>query len=276
MKTKDHFRLFYTAPEESTDIIAASLFEAECTGIVDVAHNDHYAYFEGEESKKHALSILAEFSITPTVQHLDNKNWNEEWLKSIRPITVSKRFEVVPSWMADEQSKREKIIIDPKMSFGSGHHETTRLCINFLEKHGIGRSTLLDAGTGTAILAIAAEKIGFKKIVAYDNDPETRENGIENLRFNNCKSIRYFVGTVDSLNRKIKFDLICSNIISSVLYSHFSPFAELLNEKGLMIFSGILTKERDEFLQHLANHGLGAIDEDTDGEWLSVVAAKTK
>jgi len=188
------------------------------------------------------------------------------------PIKISDRFTVVPTWMADSLPAENRIVMDPKMTFGSGHHETTRLCARFIEKYAQGVKSLLDAGTGTAILAIAAEKLGIEKIVAFDNDPETRENTLENLVLNGCSKIEYFTGTLDNVSSAVAYDLISANIISSVLYELMPKFKLLINSAGKIIFSGILVHEQEEFRRRLVINGFSLVEEATDKEWYACVA----
>jgi len=247
------------------------LFDAGCTGIEDKTATERFAYFE-EKNLDTGLTILSAHDITPHIEKIEERDWDAEWRKNMKPIKISDRFTVTPTWLADTVAEADRIIMDPKMTFGSGHHETTRLCAQFIEKFSKGVQTMLDAGTGTAILAIAAEKLGIGKIVAFDNDPETRENTVENLALNNCKRIDYFTGTLDTISGSSKFDLISANIISSVLYELMPLFKNTLNPGGKVIFSGILVHEQDEFRKRLTANGFALVEEQTDKEWYACVA----
>jgi ribosomal protein L11 methyltransferase len=267
------FRLTFNFNEENFELLSSMLFDAGCTGIEDKSATERYVYFE-EKNLDTALTILTAHDIKPDVEKIEDKDWDAEWRKNMKPIKITDRFTVTPTWLADTVPEENRIIMDPKMTFGSGHHETTRLCARFIEKYSKGVKSLLDAGTGTAILAIAAEKLGIEKIVAFDNDPETRENTVENLMLNNSKKIDYFTGTLDTISEKSKFDLISANIISSVLYDLMPLFKRTLNPTGKIIFSGILVHEQEEFRKKLTQNNFHLVEEATDKEWYACVASK--
>ncbi|MBL8026859.1 MAG: 50S ribosomal protein L11 methyltransferase [Fibrobacteres bacterium] len=269
---QESYKLTFKVDEADSELVSTMLFDAGCTGIEEKTAVERYAYFDGK-SLDTGLTILSAHDIEPVVEKIEERDWDAEWRRNMKPIKISDRFTVVPTWMADTLPEPNRIVMDPKMTFGSGHHETTRLCAQFIEKYSDGVNSILDAGTGTAILAIAAEKLGIKKIVAFDNDPETRENTLENLALNSCSRIEYFTGTLDNVSTKSSYDLISANIISSVLYELMAKFKLVLNPSGKIIFSGILVHEQEEFRRRLKMNGFNLIEEATDKEWYACVAS---
>jgi ribosomal protein L11 methyltransferase len=202
------------------------------------------------------------------IDTIEEENWNKEWEESIEPIEVSKRIIIKPTWKEIGKIPGQIVIqIDPKMSFGTGHHETTRLCINALEKHLQKDNTILDMGTGTGVIAIAAILLGAKNAFGIDNDEWCYENANENLNINNVTDkIRIILGDQKSIPDQ-KFDIITSNIDYNTNSELIAIYPKHLNEKGLIILSGLLIDDLDNMKQKIQSNGLKVIDETSENEW---------
>lgn len=189
--------------------------------------------------------------------------WKEKWKKYVKPVEY-KNFFIHPSFIEDKKDKIN-IIIEPSFAFGTGEHETTRICIEtiidlFEEKKDNDKIKFLDVGTGSGILSIIAHKLGVRDIISFDIDPlavkKAKEHfEINNIEVNSKNGIKLFTGGIEGLKDDIKFDFIVANIISSVL-KQITPKLKLhLKENSLVLFSGILKSEIEDFIRFLENEG---------------------
>ncbi|KAB2909820.1 MAG: 50S ribosomal protein L11 methyltransferase [Ignavibacteriales bacterium] len=214
--------------------------------------------------------IVEKFDISS--QKLEKINWNEEWQKNLKVLKAGSNFVVKPTFVEYSAEPSEIVIeIDPKMSFGTGEHETTRLILGLLEKYGNNRKFVLDAGAGTAILAIAAVKLGSKKAIAFDNDDWCLENGLENVRLNGVADkveIR-ICETKDIFERN--FDLIVANIQRDVLSGIAAELAKRQAPGGVLILSGLLIADEEIIAPIYQKLGYSLIDKAGENEWISLV-----
>lgn len=182
-----------------------------------------------------------EFTISYVVEEIDQVNWNEEWEKNFEPIDVDGNCHVRAPFHPKTGAEFD-IVIEPKMSFGTGHHETTHMMIqHLLEMNVVGMKTL-DMGCGTAILAILAEMKGAQPIDAIDIDNWCYLNSIENAERNNCQHITVYEGDAALLQNK-KYDLIIANINRNILLNDMHTYVDCLNPKGTLLLSGFYTED---------------------------------
>ena len=172
-------------------------------------------------------------------------NWNEKWESSFSPVQVGNFAAVRATFHAPVSDVRHEILINPKMSFGTGHHATTYLMIQQMQGMNLFEKRVFDFGTGTGVLAILAEKMGATDIVAIDNDPWSIENANENIRLN--KGMHIKLVSAEHPPEKQHFDLILANINRSVLLKFIPALSNLLAPSGYLLLSGIL-EEDDELL----------------------------
>ncbi|MEK7264355.1 MAG: 50S ribosomal protein L11 methyltransferase [Bacteroidota bacterium] len=230
------------------------------------------AYIEQQLWNEHSHIFLKEqfpdlqFSIT----EIQNQDWNKEWEDSIEPILATEKILVRPSWKEIENSDGKIIItIDPKMSFGTGHHETTRLMLQLMEKYVKPNDFVLDLGTGTGILAIAAIKLGATKCVAVDNDEWSIENTKENVVVNNVENaIDVFLGTLETVSQN-NFDVLLANIQSSIILPILPLMISKIKPNGIILLSGLLKEEREKILSSLSENSLHIIEEIGENEWIA-------
>ncbi len=199
---------------------------------------------------------------------IEDRNWIEEWEKNIKPIRISDSIYITPEWRKDEIDVKFKIIINPKMSFGTGQHATTRLMAKFIEDICKPGQIWIDAGTGTGILAILAAKLGAKKIYAFDNDEWSYENAKENAILNSV---------IDKIEIKLsniyeyefpKSDVIVANMFFNLIVASLQKFYDSLFEsKGILLVSGILVYDRDEVIKRSENIGFKLVTELREDEW---------
>jgi len=182
-----------------------------------------------------------EFTISFAIEEIAQVNWNEEWEKNFEPIDVDGICHVRAPFHPKTDAEFD-IIIEPKMSFGTGHHETTHMMIQQLLNNDLTNKKTLDMGCGTAILAILAEMKGAKPIDAIDIDEWCYLNSIENAERNNCKEISVFEGDASLLADK-KYDVIIANINRNILLNDMATYVSCLNQKGLLFLSGFYQED---------------------------------
>ena len=205
-------------------------------------------------------------------------DWEAVWRQSLSPVRVGRRWLVRPSWQSSEGFRRETLVIDPKMAFGTGTHATTQLCLVELETLVKPGMSVLDVGTGTAILAIAAARLGAGRIVGVDVDPEAVECAKENLALNGLTGrIELVLGTLDDVP-PLRVDLVIANIEYRTLVGIGRKLKERLQPGGMVLFSGILQIEAETFLAEIRRIGWRPLrarrqyDPMTNDGWVSCVA----
>ena len=191
--------------------------------------------------------VIADFpfdaDITFTLESVVNKNWNEEWEKYFfEPIVIDDKCVIHSSFHKDFPMLEYDITIDPKMAFGTGHHETTSLMVSEILKMDFTDKTVLDMGCGTSVLAILASMRGAESLTAIDIDDWCVDNSLDNLKLNNINNIEVFLGDASLLPGKT-FDVILANINRNILVNDMHTYAGCLPENGLLFMSGFYTED---------------------------------
>ncbi len=212
---------------------------------------------------------------TLSLSRIAEQNWNSSWEETIRPIRVTGRIVVAPTWHPFTAAPGDIVLtIDPKMSFGTGYHESTRLALLLLEKHLTPGTRVLDAGTGTGILAIASLKLGAASAVGFDIDEWSSSNAVENARLNGVSGLFTVLrGDIQAVTGA-EFDMIAANIQKNVIEEMLPALAGRLAPGGTMILSGLLDTDREAIKAALAGSGLPVCDEAEEGEWIALAAAR--
>ncbi|MCD8529284.1 MAG: 50S ribosomal protein L11 methyltransferase [Flavobacterium sp.] len=220
------------------------------------------------------IQILSnpEFKIEYTFEEIEQVNWNEEWEKNFEPIDVDGKCHVRAPFH-EKTSAEYDIVIEPKMSFGTGHHETTHMMIqHLLETDLVGKKTL-DMGCGTAILAILAEMKGAQPIDAIDIDNWCYLNSIENAERNNCKHISVYEGDASLLIGK-KYDVIIANINRNILLNDMQQYVDCLNENGILFLSGFYTEDIPVISESCTSKGLTYVKQFERNNWVALKFVK--
>lgn len=195
-------------------------------------------------------------------------NWNAEWEKNFEPVVVHQFCAVRAHFHAPIPDVRYEVIITPKMSFGTGHHATTWMMIDWMEALQFTGKSILDFGTGTGILAILAEFCGGTEITAIDNDDWSIENAAENISINQCKAIELY--KADALHMKATFDLILANINKNVLLGNMAAIRQHLAPGGVVIMSGLLSGDRQDIETEAIKHQLKITGQKDRQNWIAL------
>lgn len=210
-----------------------------------------------------------EFTISYQVTEIEQVNWNEEWEKNFSPIVVEDICTVRANFHP-EPSTPYDIVITPKMSFGTGHHETTYMMLQFLLKEELKGKKVLDMGCGTSVLAIMAAKRGATQILAIDVDEWCVENSIENVQRNGCEHIKVQLGDATSLAEEKDFDLIIANINRNILLADLPLYVPALKAGGTLLLSGFYKEDMSLIVAKAEEYGLQYVENLERNQWVAV------
>lgn len=196
-----------------------------------------------------------EFELNFESKIIPHQNWNMLWESDFHPVKVENYLTIVAPFHSKEGRKGMIVEIQPQMSFGTGHHQTTWLMSKALFELGQIPNQVLDMGTGTGVLAIVAEKLGAKQILAIDIEDWSVVNAKENAERNNCKAIETRCGDVDLIQEK-QFGLIIANINKNVLKAHIESYSKVLEKNGILLLSGFFDSDVEELVTFAAKYGL--------------------
>ena len=202
----------------------------------------------------------------------NDEDWQDEWKKYFHTVNITDNIVIKPSWDEYEPSDNEIVVeIDPGLAFGTGTHETTSLCVEFLEKYAQNKKKLLDIGCGSGILMLIGKKLGVEKVVGIDIDEKINDVVLENFSKNGINdNFQVIIGNlVDNVNEK--YDLVVSNILVDVLEKLLEDIEKALEKGAIVIFSGILNEKEEAFLKKAKNYNLKQIDRKDKNNWVSLV-----
>ncbi|WP_207513559.1 50S ribosomal protein L11 methyltransferase [Longitalea luteola] len=263
---------FQPVTREQQEILIAQLNELGYEGFEE-GFNYISAYIpEGQFNEAATYELTAGTDAAVSKEVIAPRNWNEEWEQNFHPVIIDDFCGIRAHFHAPLQQVQHEIIITPKMSFGTGHHATTHLMIASMQQLSFTDKTVLDFGTGTGVLAILAEKLGAKPILAIDNDEWSINNAEENIALNHCSNIT--IQQADTLDMSTEFDIILANINKHVLIANMHAIKQHLTLDGVVIMSGLLIGDRPDIEKSAKDSGLSVLASKTRGDWMCLLLKK--
>jgi ribosomal protein L11 methyltransferase len=274
---KTYLEISISASKPQQELLIPTMTELGCHGFIDT-DTELLCYIDksiwSEEKYSH-LQVQMEYILRIILSNADirikeiqEENWNKNWESTIQPIEIGSKLTIKPSW-AEYPNPNGRIIlqIDPKMSFGTGYHETTRLTLILLEKYIKNDDVVLDVGTGTGILAIAAIKLGAVSAIGIDNDEWAVSNADENVG----RYIEISDKPIAELSDR-KFNLTTANIALPTIIELLPEMTKRLKQNGTIIFSGLLTQDENPIRDEISKSRLTVLELISEGEWIAIAA----
>lgn len=271
---------FFCEPKEEyiTDVLSSELAEI---GFESFVNNDEglNAFIQHNLFSKEKIDyLISNFELDAQITYkfidVEDKNWNEEWEKNyFQPITIDNRLIIHSSFHEVHPEEYDyRILIDPKMAFGTGHHQTTGLILQEILDMDVTDMKVLDMGCGTAVLGILAKMRGAESVVAIDIDEWAYNNALENIQLNHVENMTAKLGGAEAIG-KDKFDLILANINRNILLQDMDKYKEALDEDGVLIMSGFYSEDVDAIRQKAEELGLFYLGFKQHDNWACVICS---
>ena len=263
---------FFTQDQSRRDFLISLLAEAGFEGFEELETSVKAFISESvmdEETLKDILKQNELSDIEYKSSSIAHKNWNEEWEKNFEPVMIAGRVSIRAPFHEPQPADYE-LLIEPKMSFGTGHHPTTSLMIQQMLTMDIADRKVADFGCGTGILAIMAEKLGAASVVAIDHEEWAVENSIENAGRNNAVKVKVvFADSMDSSGDK--FEIMLANINRNVIMNNLASWRNFLVPAGVLLVSGILVTDVDDVSEMALSSGFSVVKVLTEQAWASIL-----
>jgi ribosomal protein L11 methyltransferase len=268
-------RLRVICDPDYSEILMAEIGEVGFDSFLET-ENGFEAYVELENYDKHQLQFIKDkynkqTQIVFYQDRIQKQNWNEEWEKNYEPIIVDGKCLIRADFHRIEKKYAYELIITPKMSFGTGHHQTTYLMVKNQMEINHQNKRVMDAGCGTAILSVMASKLGAKEVEAFDIDEWSVSNGKENIEVNGCANIHHQRGKLSDLGFRGKFEIILANINKNVLLDEIKLYKEYLTQGGLLLLSGFYVEDILDLLQEAGQNNLKEVRRDDRENWAALL-----
>lgn len=266
--------------EIQCDVLAALLCDVGYESFVQ-NENGIVAYIQSglyDESK--IKKAVSEFdfssSVCWTTERIEGKDWNEEWEKNyFTPMVIADRCVIHSTFHRDYPKLEYDIVIDPKMAFGTGHHETTNLMVEQIMREDVAGKDVLDMGTGTGILAILASMCGAKQVDGIEIDEFAYENALENIKMNNVGNVNVFNGDASLLMDKSDcYDYVVANINRNIITMDIDKYAKALRKGGKMLLSGFYEQDIPVVMEKASMFGLNEMLHNVKKNWTMLMLAK--
>ncbi len=265
--------LSLAVPEEHTDAAMAALSLYPITGVelgidamvVCFEQNDWQADFT--DSIVSDMQACGASAVVMDVGTEEDQNWNAEWEASVDPVIVNDRIAIVPEWREAEVQSPIKLVITPKMSFGTGHHATTRMMCRLVEKYVTPGSTWVDVGTGTGVLAILAAKLRASRVFAFDNNEWSIVNAQENIDRNGCAELVDLKQSDLESTELPSCDGLAANLYRHLVIPHARKLMHCVRSGGIILVSGILIYDSKDVMEPFIADGCSVLEELNEGEW---------
>lgn len=204
---------------------------------------------------------------------IKSQNWNEVWESNYEPVTIG-NCQIRASFHDVDPNAKYQIELNPKMTFGTAHHETTALMISYVLDNDFEGKTVLDMGSGTAVLAILAAMKGAKSGVAIDNDPNAFENAPENTELNNITNVEVVLGDAANLKDYKSFDIVFANINKNILLNDIKHYSKVMEPASRIFFSGFYQEDLKDIENECSKHGLAFVGKREKNNWLAAEFVK--
>lgn len=260
--------------QPTSDILMSLLAEHGFESFVntEIGIDAFVPFGEDNEARVEETLLHMEGEVSFQRRLIKDQNWNAQWESDYEPVCVGDSFRVRAPFHESEEGFKHEIIIQPQMSFGTGHHGTTWLMLDELSKLPLQGKSILDAGSGTGVLAIAAMKSGASRALAYDIEDWAFENTLQNVTLNDVE-VEVLKGDV-SIVKESGFGVILANINKNVLLEDLPQFASLLSHSGKLLLSGFFTTDVQELSEKAEKHGLKVIATNSKEEWAQLTLEK--
>jgi ribosomal protein L11 methyltransferase len=273
----DYLEFKIKCREEFREILIAELAEIGFDSFLENDEGiDAYAV-ETDFDREKFNDLISQYQdaaqITLSEAMMPRVNWNEEWEKNYDPIEVEDLVYVRASFHEPQQGFRHEIVINPKMSFGTGHHATTFQMLRHQGELDHMGKRVLDVGSGTGILAIMAHLLGAREVEAFDIDDWCVENGNENFDLNGLQT-RMGLGTIRQVSPQGTFEIVLANINKNVLLDEMEIYAGLLSSGGFLLLSGFYSEDVDDLLEVAQPLGLALVKQSAKDNWAALILHK--
>lgn len=269
---------FHPENEES-EILASYLFDIGFETFQE-DENELKAYISADAFNE--ITFLETLSVIPVsadltaykIQPVSNQNWNEEWEKNFQPVVIKEKITIRATFHEIPVNTQYEIIIDPKMSFGTGHHETTAGMLEMMLNIDFSDKSVIDMGCGTGILSVIAEKLGAKSVIAIDNDPVCIDNSLQNITLNGSSKINVILGEAEIL-KDFSVDIILANINRNILLNDLSAYSKALTNGGYLLTSGFYRQDFQSIDSEAKNNELEFVERNEINDWIICVYKKS-
>jgi ribosomal protein L11 methyltransferase len=275
-KFMHYSRLQVVCDPEFSEILMAEIAEA---GFDTFMENEKGFEAYASEFDREAVEFIKDKyrHVSPLLffeDKIEKQNWNTDWEKNVEPVIVDDQCLVRAEFHNIEKKYPYEIVITPKMSFGTGHHQTTYLMLKSQMKIDHKNKRVMDAGCGTAILSVMASKLGAKSIEAFDIDEWSMTNGQENAEINKCRNINIRLGKISDFKFENNFDIILANINKNILLAEMSNYSNELVDGGYLLLSGFYENDIDDLKIEALKFKLHEVHQDSRESWACLLLQK--
>ncbi len=273
---KEYVNIYINTSYIYHDLIYAILYDYSFTGIEEQGDRLIVSFNAEDWDKVTREDLIVKLKNVSDDIYIDKeeiigeKNWNAEWEIQVEPVVISGKIGITPEWKKEQINPEIKIIINPKMSFGTGHHASTRLACKLMENAVKPGTFWIDAGAGTGILAILAIRLGADRVFAFDNNSWAFDNAVENFKLNGVDD-KVELLEIDLFNAEIpSADAIAANMNTNIIVKAMNVFNKSLREKkGKLIVSGIMADDYDDIMRAANENDFALIRTETEDEWIA-------
>lgn len=262
------------ANDETRELLIAALAEQGIEGFEE-AEEALKAFVAEDAYQADAIAAVLEgFGLSAAIEKIAPTNWNAQWEADFEPVVVDDFCTIRAHFHQLPIHTQHDIVITPKMSFGTGHHATTRLMVEQMEHIHFADKRVLDFGTGTGILAILAEQLGASEVIAIDNDVWSFDNAQENVQLNHCRAIQVSMDDIEQLDTQHPFDIILANINRHILLAYMNRMYALLKKDTILLMSGLLVEDENIVSAAAIEAGFRIEQVATRNNWITILCRK--